>query len=224
MSSVIIDLLGKSPVKPIQEHIGKTYQCSQLLEEFLIAANGNNWQQAAKLQAQIVEAENQADEIKHAIRANLPKSVWMPFARSDVIELLTVQDRMANKAKDIGGLMLGRKMVFPQSMAASAQQMLKLSIKAAEKAKDAISELDELLESGFSGKEIDLLQGLLNELDKIERDSDKAQVVIRADLLALENDLPAVEVMFLYRIIDLIGDIADVSQQIGNRLLLLSSK
>ena len=42
MSSVIIDLLGKSPVKPIQEHIGKTYQCSQLLEEFLIAANGNN--------------------------------------------------------------------------------------------------------------------------------------------------------------------------------------
>ena len=131
---------------------------------------------------------------------------------------------MANKAKDIAGLMLGRKMVFPQSMAASAQQMLKLSIKAAEKAKDAISELDELLESGFSGKEIDLLQGLLNELDKIERDSDKAQVVIRADLLALENDLPAVEVMFLYRIIDLIGDIADVSQQIGNRLLLLSSK
>ena len=102
--------------------------------------------------------------------------------------------------------------------------MLKLSIKAAEKAKDAIGELDELLESGFSGKEIDLLQGLLNELDKIERDSDKAQVVIRADLLALENDLPAVEVMFLYRIIDLIGDIADVSQQIGNRLLLLSSK
>ena len=148
----------------------------------------------------------------------------MPFARSDVIELLTVQDRMANKAKDIAGLMLGRKMVFPQSMAASAQQMLKLSIKAAEKAKDAISELDELLESGFSGKEIDLLQGLLNELDKIERDSDKAQVVIRADLLAMENDLPAVEVMFLYRIIDLIGDIADVSQQIGNRLLLLSSK
>ena len=148
----------------------------------------------------------------------------MPFARSDVIELLTVQDRMANKAKDIAGLMLGRKMVFPQSMASSAQQMLQLSIKAAEKAKDAISELDELLESGFSGKEINILQSLLDELDKIERDSDKAQVAIRADLLALENDLPAVEVMFLYRIIDLIGDIADVSQQIGNRLLLLASK
>ena len=102
--------------------------------------------------------------------------------------------------------------------------MLQLSIKAAEKAKDAISELDELLESGFSGKEINILQSLLDELDKIERDSDKAQVAIRADLLALENDLPAVEVMFLYRIIDLIGDIADVSQQIGNRLLLLASK
>jgi uncharacterized protein Yka (UPF0111/DUF47 family) len=30
--------------------------------------------------------------------------------------------------------------------------------------------------------------------------------------------------MFLYRIVDLIGDIADVSQRIGNRLILLASK
>ena len=224
MPSVIIDLLGKSPVKPLQEHIGKTFQCTRLLEEFLTASVGNNWEQATKLQARIVEVENQADEIKHAIRANLPKSVWMPFARSDVIELVTIQDRMANKAKDIAGLMLGRKIVFPQSLAASVHHMLQLSIKAAEKAKAAISELDELLESGFSGKEIHLLQTLLNELDKIEKDSDTAQVAIRADLMSLENDLPAVEVMFLYRIIDLIGDIADVSQQIGNRLLLLASK
>ena len=79
MSSVIIDLLGKSPIKPLQEHIEKTFECTQLLGEFLQASANNDWEQASALQARIVDAENQADEIKHMIRANLPKSVWMPL-------------------------------------------------------------------------------------------------------------------------------------------------
>lgn len=223
MSSVIIDLLGKSPIKPLQEHIENCYQCVSLLGEFLDASSAEDWERASELQSKIVEAENLADEIKHTIRANLPKFVWMPFARSDVIELLRIQDRMANKAKDVAGLMLGRKMVFPTSMAASIQQMLGLSIESAAKAKDAIGELDELLETGFSGKEVAIVQDLLKELNTIESASDAAQIEIRSHLMGLESELPAVDVMFLYRIIDLIGDIADVSQRIGSRLLLLAT-
>ena len=224
MSSVIIDLLGKSPIKPLQEHIEKTCRCTQLLGDFLKASSSNNWEQATELQAQIVDAENRADEIKQAIRASLPKFMWMPFARSDVIELLTIRDRMANKAKDIAGLMLGRKIVFPPSMTGSVQHLQGLSINAAAKAKDAINELDELLETGFSGKEVTVVQDLLNELNLIESESDAAQIEIRAHLVELESGLPPVDVMFLYRIVDLIGDIADVSQRIGNRLILLASK
>lgn len=223
MSSVIIDLFGKSPIKPLQEHIELSYLCTQLLGDFLAASSAGDWEQANALQAQIVDAENRADEIKNTIRANLPKFVWMPFARSDVIELLTIQDRMANKSKDVAGLMLGRQIVFPASMSDSIQHMLQLSIEAAAKAKDAIGELDELLETGFSGKEFSVVQNLLGELNTIESKSDAAQVDIRAHLMGLESELPPVDVMFLYRIIDLIGDIADVSQRIGNRLLMLAS-
>lgn len=223
MSSVIIDLFGKSPIKPLQEHIELSYLCTQLLGDFLAASSAGDWEQANALQAKIVDAENRADEIKNTIRANLPKFVWMPFARSDVIELLTIQDRMANKSKDVAGLMLGRQIVFPASMSDSIQHMLQLSIEAAAKAKDAIGELDELLETGFSGKEFSVVQNLLGELNTIESKSDAAQVDIRAHLMGLESELPPVDVMFLYRIIDLIGDIADVSQRIGNRLLMLAS-
>ena len=102
--------------------------------------------------------------------------------------------------------------------------MYQLSMDAADKAKDAIGELDELLETGFSGKEIKLVQKLLDELNDIENESDASQIELRAHLMSLEDDLPPVHVIFLYKIIDLIGDIADVSQRIGNRLLLLTSK
>ena len=224
MASVIMDLVGRSPIKPLQEHMEKVCYCSKLLGEFLNASASSDWERAAELQAQVVQAENEADEIKHKIRSNLPKSVWMPFARSDVIELLTIQDRLANKSKDIAGLMLGRKIVFPDSMKDAVGHMYQLSMDAADKAKDAIGELDELLETGFSGKEIKLVQKLLDELNDIENESDASQIELRAHLMSLEDDLPPVHVIFLYKIIDLIGDIADVSQRIGNRLLLLTSK
>ena len=148
----------------------------------------------------------------------------MPFARSDVIEMLTIQDRLANKAKDIAGLMLGRQILFPDAMADSVHQLYQLSKDAAAKAKAAIGEMDEIMESGFSGTEISFVQKLLDELNDIENQNDAAQIELRAHLMGLENDLPPVNVMFLYRLIDLIGDIADVSQRIGNRLLLLTSK
>lgn len=224
MSNVIMDLIAKSPIQPLQEHMGKVCSCIELLGEFLQASASKDWEKAAVLQRHIVDAENDADEIKNSIRANLPKSMWMPFARSDVIELLTIQDRLANSAKDVAGLMLGRQMVFPESLVEPMQQMYQLSKDAAFQAKDAIRELDEVLETGFSGKEISLVQALLDRLNEIENKSDAAQVKVRADLMELEADLPPVDVMFLYRVIVLIGDIADVSQRIGNRLLLLTSK
>ena len=224
MSNVIVDLLAKSPIKPIQEHMHKAFECIELLGEFLRASSASDWDKATELQSKIVAAENEADEIKNSIRSNLPKSVWMPFARSDVIEMLTIQDRLANKAKDIAGLMLGRQILFPESMADSVHQLYQLSKDAAAKAKAAIGEMDEIMESGFSGTESNFVQKLLDELNDIENQNDAAQIELRAHLMGLENDLPPVNVMFLYRLIDLIGDIADVSQRIGNRLLLLTSK
>ena len=224
MSNVIVDLLAKSPIKPLQEHMCKACECIEILGEFLDAAAANEWDKATKLQLKIVAAEKEADEIKNSIRANLPKSIWMPFARSDVIEMLPIQDRLANKAKDITGLMLGRQIIFPESMTEPLNQLYQLSKDASAKAYDAIKELDELLESGFSGSELSLVQNLLSDLNNIENLNDSAQIELRNHLMGLENDIPAVQVMFLYRIIDLLGDIADVSQRIGNRLLLLTSQ
>jgi uncharacterized protein Yka (UPF0111/DUF47 family) len=44
------------------------------------------------------------------------------------------------------------------------------------------------------------------------------QVKLRAEIFAIEQDLSPVDVMFLYRIIELIGDVADMAERIGRRL------
>lgn len=82
----------------------------------------------------------------------------------------------------------------------------------------AMNELDELLETGFGGREVTLVENMVEELEIIERDTDRIQVEVRRTLFKLEKDLPPVDVMFLYQIIEWIGDVADRAERVGNRL------
>jgi predicted phosphate transport protein (TIGR00153 family) len=65
---------------------------------------------------------------------------------------------------------------------------------------------------------VTLVENLIEELDRIEHDTDTLQIKLRADLYKLEKDLPPINVMFLYQIIEWIGDVADRAQRVGNRL------
>ena len=81
-----------------------------------------------------------------------------------------------------------------------------------------------MLETGFRGREATLVEELLVELDELEHQSDVSQVKLSALLFQMEDTLPPVNVIFLYRIIDRLGELADISQKVGGRLLLLIAK
>ena len=65
---------------------------------------------------------------------------------------------------------------------------------------------------------------MLVELDQLESATDRIQVELRADLLAVERDLFAVDVMFMYRIIEAIAEIADDAERVGRRFHLMLAK
>jgi hypothetical protein len=84
-----------------------------------------------------------------------------------------------------------------------------------------INELDDLLETGFRGREVRLVEDMIERLDSIEDDTDMLQVSLRRNLLALEKNLNPVDVMFLYNIIEWVGELADISERVGSRLELM---
>jgi uncharacterized protein len=221
MANPLGELFGKSPIRPIQKHMAKAQNCVALLESFFEQTVQENWAEAEKIQLAISNAENEADELKRDIRIHLPRSLWLPVARTDLLELLHIQDELADTAKDIAGLMLGRKMVVPDSIVDPMREYFHVNLKTSAQALKVINELDELLETGFSGKETSLVEDFVSELDLLEHESDEHQVSVRANLMATEESLPPVQVMFCYKVIDKLGDLSDISKKIGSRLLLL---
>ena len=71
---------------------------------------------------------------------------------------------------------------------------------------------------GFTGREVKRVESMLKELDKLERRTDKLAVNLRSKLFKLESELPPVDVMFYYRVLALMGTLADSAETVGDRL------
>lgn len=221
--SGVLNMFARSPIRPLQQHMEKAQCCADLLLPYFDAVFAKDWEKAANLQQEISSYEHEADALKMDFRLHMPKGLFLPVPRIDLLELLNKQEHIANKAKDIAGIMLGRKMEIPAQLSGEMRAYLARSIDASKQAKKAINELDELLESGFRGKEVKLVEELVTELNKIEYDTDQMQIKIRQNLFDIEKSLEPIDVMFLYKIIEEIGTLADRSQEVGNRLRMLTA-
>lgn len=224
MPSSILNVFGRSPIGPLEEHMAKVHACVQQLIPFFDAVLTQQWEKVEDIKQNVVQLENEADAVKRDLRIHLPKSLFMPVARSDLLELLSMQDRLANKAKDIAGVVFGRRMVFPSAISEAYAQFLKRCVQASQQANAAIHELDELLETSFSGNEIKLVEGMIANLWRIERDTDDMQVQLRHQIFELEPKMASVDVIFLYKVIEWTGDLANYAQDIGDRLQILMAR
>jgi len=82
-----------------------------------------------------------------------------------------------------------------------------------------MNELDELLETGFAGREVTLVENLIEELDRIEHDTDTLQIKLRSDLFQTrERTYRLSTSCSCIRSSKWIGDVADRAQRVGNRL------
>ncbi|ANF57228.1 TIGR00153 family protein [Halotalea alkalilenta] len=217
-------LFGRSPFTALLEHIKQTSACADLLLPFYAATLAGDWSAAAKLRERISELENAADELKTQVRLNLPNTLFLPVSRSDLLELVSVQDKVANKVRDIAGIMFGRQMVTPEPMVAGMQEYLETAVATVHQARKALSELDSLLESGFGRNVSSVLDGHLRELHEYEHRADQQQIALRRQLFGLEAELPPVDVMFFYKIIESIGKLSDCAERVGGRLQILMAR
>ena len=217
-------IFGSSPVRPLQQHMEQVLECVHELIPFVDAVLSGNMESRNRHQQIIVDLENKADDLKKELRLHLPSSLFMPIDRRDVLEVLTMQDQVAGAARDVAGVIVGRKMLIPVNMVDNYRELVVTCIRACDHAYLAIKELDELIETGFGDTERDRVNAMLTELDGIEQETDEQQVTLRHQLFAQEEELEPVNVMFLYRVLDKTGGIADRAQRVGSRLQLMLAR
>ena len=223
MANMLANIFGSSPVRPLEKHMGLSYLCAKQLNGFFAAATSGDWDKAIEFRSEIERLEHEADDLKKEIRLHLPKSLFMPVPREDLLELVLVQDKIANRTKDVSGIVLGRKMQIPSQISEQFLEFVERNVDAAKQARKSVRELDELFTAGFRGAEVDLVAALIEELDRIETDTDDKQAALRAALFDIESTLNPIDAIFMYKVIETTGEIADMAERVGRRLELLLS-
>jgi predicted phosphate transport protein (TIGR00153 family) len=223
MANMLANIFGSSPVQPLEKHMEVAYRCARQLRPLFEAVVANDWDKALEARAQIEALEHEADDIKKEIRLNMPKSLFMPVPREDLLELLLVQDKIANRTKDVSGVIIGRRMQIPEPIAEKFLEFVSRNVDAAKQARKSVRELDELFTAGFKGAEVALLADMIEKLDQIETHTDEQQTILRSGLFEIEKTLDPIDAIFLYDVISLTGEIADMAERVGRRLELLLS-
>ena len=223
-SNPIGSLFGKSPFKPIQSHMGIVTQCVAEVPGLFQALIDGDQEGLEKAKDAIFAKEQEADDLKNQLRNQLPKSLFMPVDRRDLLDVLAMQDSIADTAQDIAGLLMERNMEVLEEMKEPLMKLVGRCVDTCDSAAKVIQELDELVEMGFKGKEAERVEELVEELNKIEDETDELGMALAKSLFANEEKLGPVSVIFWYQLIQWIGDLADYAEKVGDRLRLLIAR
>lgn len=220
----IASMLGKSPFKPLQEHMRIVKECVAEVPGLFDALIAGDQDGVVKHKDIIFAKEDEADKIQNELRMHLPKSLFMPVDRRDLLDLLEMQDTIANVSQDIAGLMVERNMSVPAGMDDTLKAFVQRCVDTCNHAATIIEEMDELVEMGFRGREASKVDEMVARLGEIEDETDTMGMDLARALFSMEDDLKPVSVMFWYQMIQWIGDIADYAEKSGDRVRLMIAR
>ena len=96
-------LFGPNPFSLLKSHMRVVIACASKMSGLFEAVMANDSAVVERIQKEIFALEAEADAIKKDVRKHLPRTILLPVNRSDLIDLLNMQDKIANTTQDIAG-------------------------------------------------------------------------------------------------------------------------
>lgn len=218
--SLIGNLFGRSPVKPMQEHMRASVNTARAIVPLVKAMVEGDAQGIHECRQEIDRLEHDADRIKNEIRSKLPARMMLALERRDMLEILDAQDSIADTAQDVAEMADQRTMTVPAPLQGTLTELARQVVAACEQAEKIINELDELVETGFRGREVQRVEGMIAELAHLETETDRLEERAARAVFQMEDEL-GVSAIFWWHMVRWIADMADQAERVGNRLRLL---
>ncbi|MGZ3633150.1 MAG: TIGR00153 family protein [Parachlamydiaceae bacterium] len=213
-----LNLFGRSPFTPLQTHMQNVAACVNLIPELFEAVEMGDYQRVQIIAAAMSEHEHQADITKNDIRNHLPKSLFLPIDRNQLLEILSTQDQIADKSEDVAVLVSLKPLVLFDSFKDQFKLFLQKNIESFYEAQKIIQELHELLESSFGGLEAERVKSMVDTVSYKEHEADLIQRDLLRHFFATEKDLTIVTFDLWQRIFECVGSISNLSEHLANRV------
>ncbi len=211
-------LFGQSPFVPLQSHMEKVAACVSMVPELFSLASKGDYEGVAKLADEVSKLEHEADQVKHDIQTHLPRSLFLPIDRERLLEILSIQDNIADKAENIGVLLTLKDVSIAPFLTEGFQALLDKNIEAFDAVHRIIGEVDELLETGFGGDEAERVLAMVDDVAFKEHEADVLQRSLLKTLFAHEGDLSVGDFFLWTQLFRQVSDLSNLSERLAHRV------
>jgi predicted phosphate transport protein (TIGR00153 family) len=223
-TSPIAALFGKSPFQPLQAHMKVARRAADELIPLFEGVLARDEAAIKTSRDLIFQLEREADALKKELRSHLPRSLFMPVDRRDLLNLLGAQDSIADAAQDIASLLTLRPVEMPAFLGDRVLPFARQVIATVDRAAAVVNELDDLLESGFRGAESERVEAMIGEISALETATDETGLALVSAMFDHEHELSALRVIFWQKVFRTLGRVADHAENVGDRLRLLIAR
>jgi predicted phosphate transport protein (TIGR00153 family) len=207
----IARLFGKSPFAPLQTHMARVSLCIDKLAEIM-----SHLPPSDKMVEDLCKLEHEADLTKNDIRNHLPKKIYLPIERGHFLDILSIQDSIADQAEEIGLSLKLRPL--DSALSPDLESLFKKSCDTFLSARQIIGEIDELLESSFGGIEAEKVKLMVEQTALKEYETKKFQRTLTAKLFVQGDRFSAPDFYLWAKLIEDIGNISVISERLANRI------
>ena len=168
---------------------------------------------------QIMMIEHEADTIKTEIRDHLPKTIFLPIDRRDLLRLLSAQDDIADRVEDLAVVLtIKESLPLPGSMSEELDRVCGLVMECVKAAVKISNEMDELIEAGFGGAEAESVFELIKQVGELEWKADKRQYKLSQALVLAADELKPMDLILWSEVIKNLGRIANAAEGYSKEL------
>lgn len=207
----IARLFGKSPFAPLQTHMTKVGRCMEKLAEIM-----SHLPVSDQMVEELCKLEHEADLTKNDIRNHLPRNIFLPMDRSHFLDILSIQDSIADQAEEIG-LTLKLRPLDP-AFIPDLRLLFQKTFDAFTSSRQIIGEINDLLESSFGGIEAEKVKSMVEQTAHKEYETKKLQRSLTSKLFAQGEKLSAPDFYLWVKLIESVGNISVISERLANRI------
>ncbi len=216
--SLMENLFSRSPFTPLQTHMEKVAECVGKLDDLYAAFVKNDSKLILEITDEISDLEHSADLTKNDIRSNLPRGLFLAINRADLLQILSLQDSIADAAEDVAVIMTLKKLAPIKELKVELKTFLDKNTKAVKSVHHIIHELERLLQSSFGGAEAKRVKQMVNDVAFLEHEADIMQRGILKKLYNMENKLDYASFNVWINIIQAVASLANLSEKLAYKI------
>lgn len=216
----ILGLFAESPFGPLRELGVKVQACTSEVPELFDAFFEGDYERVHAKAEEISHLEHEADVAKDKVRDKLPKTIFLPVDRRDLLDVIAILDAVADCAEDVAILFTLRQMEPHEELVEPLKKLLRRVMAVVDQSVEVLEQLDRLVEAGFEGPEAVRLKEMIDELNRLEHEADIVQDDLARKLFGIEEKISPGSLFIWNKILNKIGDIANTAEKMGNRLRL----